>query len=67
MCFSRRIDFLKYVSSVGVLSIIYVVALIVFEYSEGNHPVVRVKTQPDTWTDVFLVVPVICFGYQVIQ
>lgn len=65
LCFSQRIDFLKYASSVGVLSIVYVVGLIVYEYFEGNHVPGPIKTQPDSWTDVFLVVPVICFGYQV--
>jgi len=64
LCFSLRIDFLKYVSSVGVLSIVFVVALIVYEYFQGNYNPGAIKTHPDNWTDVFLVVPVICFGYQ---
>ena len=65
LCFSSRIDFLKYVSSVGVLSIVYVVALIMYEYFQGHHIPAPIKTHPDSWTDVFLVVPAICFGYQV--
>jgi len=64
LCFSARIDFLKYVSPVGVLSIVYVVGIIIFEYFSGNYNPGHVKQQPDNWTDVFLVVPVICFGYQ---
>ncbi|XP_046636826.1 putative sodium-coupled neutral amino acid transporter 7 isoform X2 [Daphnia pulicaria] len=64
LCFSLRIDFLKYVSPVGVLSIVYVVGLIAYEYFEGGYVPGLIKESPDSWTDVFLVVPVICFGYQ---
>lgn len=64
LCFSRRIDFLKYPSSVGVLAILYVVFLIVYQYYTADYIRGDVKTRPDTWTDVFTVVPVICFGYQ---
>lgn len=67
LCFSLRIDFLKYASSVGVLSVIYVVVLVAYEYFEGGYIPGPIKTKPDKWTDVFLVVPVICFGYQVIK
>lgn len=65
LCFSSRIDFLKYVSPVGVVSVVYVIVLIVYEYLYGEHPPSPVKQQPDQWSDVFLVVPAICFGYQV--
>ena len=65
LCFSARIDFLKYVSPVGVLSIVYIVGIIVFEYYYGDYVPGPIKQQPDRWTDVFLVVPAICFGYQV--
>ncbi|KAK7871033.1 hypothetical protein R5R35_014096 [Gryllus longicercus] len=64
LCYSRRIDFLKYVSSVGVGAVLYVVALIVYEKYTGGFIPGPIKTVPDHWTDVFLVVPVICFGYQ---
>ena len=65
MCFSLRIDFLKYVSPVGVLSIVYVVSLIAYEYFYGDYVPGPIKQQPEKWSDVFLVVPAICFGYQV--
>lgn len=64
LCFSLRIDFLKYVSPVGVSSIVYVVVLIAYEYFEGGYVPGPIKENPNSWTDVFLVVPVICFGYQ---
>merc|ERR1712025_836081 len=42
----------------------YVVALVFVEYAEGEHIPGPIKTKPDTWLDVFMVIPVICFGYQ---
>ena len=56
-------------SSLGVLAIIYVDFLIIYKYYDGtgslnpNLPLPRQTKKP--WTAVFLVVPVICFGYQV--
>jgi len=64
MCYSKNIDFLKYVSAFGVFIILYVVALIFVEYAEGEHVAGPIKTKPDTWFDMFMVIPVICFGYQ---
>ncbi|KAJ4433722.1 hypothetical protein ANN_16033 [Periplaneta americana] len=64
LCYSKRIDFLKYVSSLGVVAVLYIVALIVYQKCMGNFVPGPIKTSPTNWTDVFLVVPVICFGYQ---
>jgi sodium-coupled neutral amino acid transporter 7/8 len=50
---------------VGVIAVVYVVILIVYQKYVGNFMPGPVKTGPSHWTDVFLVVPVICFGYQV--
>jgi hypothetical protein len=36
-------------------------------YFSGNYPTPppsEIKWAPEKWTDIFLVVPVICFGYQ---
>ena len=49
----------------GVLTIFYVVLLIVVEYAIGGHTPGAIKHKPEEWTDVFAVIPVICFGYQV--
>lgn len=46
---------------------VYVVILIVCQKYTGNFMPGPVKTGPSHWTDVFLIVPVICFGYQVTQ
>uniref|UniRef100_T1INZ5 Amino acid transporter transmembrane domain-containing protein n=1 Tax=Strigamia maritima TaxID=126957 RepID=T1INZ5_STRMM len=64
ICFSRRIDFLKYVSSVGVIAIFYVVFLIIYQYYEQTDHPTDIKTRPAKWMDIFNVVPTICFGYQ---
>jgi len=66
LCFTKRIDFLKYVSMLGVFTIVYVVMLIVVEYISGHCNTVPgpIKTRPDDWLDVMTVVPAICFGYQ---
>jgi sodium-coupled neutral amino acid transporter 7/8 len=64
LCYSKTIDFLQYVSMAGVLTILYVVLLIVAEYLHGGHDPGPIKTRPEAWTDVFAVIPVICFGYQ---
>ncbi|XP_076337055.1 sodium-coupled neutral amino acid transporter 7-like [Tachypleus tridentatus] len=64
LSFPKRIDFLKYTSSFGVVALFYVVFLIIYEYFEGNYTPGPVKTSPTVWTDVFQVVPTICFGYQ---
>jgi len=64
LCYTKKIDFLKYASMGGVVTIVYVVVLIFVEYAEGGHEPGPIKTSPDSWQDVFSVIPVICFGYQ---
>ncbi|PVD21371.1 hypothetical protein C0Q70_19544 [Pomacea canaliculata] len=64
MIFPRRIDFLKYASFVGVIGILYVVCLVTIKYFLPHETPGPVKTSPDSWIDVFLVVPAICFAYQ---
>ena len=66
LCYTKKIDFLKYVSMLGVLTIVYVVMLIVVQYALGDYSNQqgRIKTAPEDWLDVMTVVPVICFGYQ---
>lgn len=64
LCFPKRIDFLKYASFIGVLGILYVVVLVTAKYFLPHDPPESIKTRPDEWMDVFLVVPTICFAYQ---
>nr|KAG5713026.1 hypothetical protein BaRGS_021820 [Batillaria attramentaria] len=64
MIFPKRIDFLKYASMIGVVGILYVVALVTVKYFLPHPAPGSIKTSPDSWIDVFLVVPDICFAYQ---
>ena len=64
LCYSKRIDFLRIPSSLGVLAILYLVGLIIYEYYFGNYIPGPIKVKPIQYTDAFLVVPDICFGYQ---
>lgn len=64
MCFTKKIDFLKYASTMGVFTIVYIVGLIIYQYAKGEYKAGEIKTRPDTLFDVFNVIPVICFGYQ---
>ncbi|XP_069948994.1 sodium-coupled neutral amino acid transporter 7 isoform X2 [Cherax quadricarinatus] len=63
-CCFKRIDGLRFMSYVGVLSILYLVAVIVGEFYTGSYnkgPVIFFDVH---WTQIFDVVPTICFGYQ---
>lgn len=48
----------------GVIAIVYVVILIIVEFISGDHVRGEIKTKPTHPFDFFLVMPVICFGYQ---
>ncbi|KAK7114363.1 sodium-coupled neutral amino acid transporter 7-like [Littorina saxatilis] len=64
MIYPQRIDFLIYASMIGVVGILYVVGLVTIKYFLPHPEPGPVKTSPDSWIDVFLVVPDICFAYQ---
>jgi len=72
LCFPKKIDFLKYASVIGVIGILYVVALVTIKYFLPHPPPGEIATinlyfsveRPKSWIDVFLVVPDICFAYQ---
>jgi len=63
-CYAKTIDVLKYASSLATVGVFYLVFLIVYEYFTSNHGDVHVKTKPTRWTDVFHVIPTLCFAYQ---
>ncbi|XP_059158338.1 sodium-coupled neutral amino acid transporter 7-like [Physella acuta] len=64
LCFPKRIDFLNYVSIVGVIGILYVVGLINIKYFLPHDNQGIIATRPHSLIDVFLVVPQICFSYE---
>lgn len=64
LCYSKKIDFLRVPSTLGVIAVLYIVGLILAEYFFGGYQPGPVKRGPTAWTDLFLVVPDITFGYQ---
>ena len=64
MCYSRRIDFLRVPSALGVFAMMFIVVLVIYEYYFGNYIPGPIKPGPEQFTDVFLAVPSLCFGYQ---
>ncbi|CAF0878380.1 unnamed protein product [Rotaria sordida] len=64
LCFSKTIKFLQIPSMLGVLAIIYVVIMVPIEYFIKKPTDVSIKTSPESWTDIFLVLPTMCFCYQ---
>ncbi|XP_074645499.1 sodium-coupled neutral amino acid transporter 7-like isoform X2 [Tubulanus polymorphus] len=64
LCYAKRIDFLKYASFLGVIGIIYIVILVIVKYFTSDITPGTIKEKPDNFADIFIVVPVICFGYQ---
>ncbi|CAF2149296.1 unnamed protein product [Rotaria magnacalcarata] len=64
LCFSKTIKFLQIPSMLGVLAIIYVVIMVPVEYFVHPPKDVIIKKSPDSWTDIFLVLPTMCFSYQ---
>ncbi|UJR09283.1 hypothetical protein I4U23_013528 [Adineta vaga] len=64
LCFSKTIKFLQIPSMLGVLAIIYVVIMVPVKYFIEHPTGIIIKKSPDSWTDIFLVLPTMCFSYQ---
>ena len=64
MCYSRKIDFLRIPSMLGVFAMLYLVTLVIYEYYTGEYTPGPIKPGPENFTDVFLAVPTLVFGYQ---
>lgn len=64
--YTKKIDFLKYPSSLGVLVMVYLVFLVVVKYFTGidGAKVGPVRAKPEHIYDIILDMPTICFGYQ---
>ena len=43
---------------------LYLVALVVYEYYTGNYTPGPIKPKPEHFSDAFVAVPTLCFGYQ---
>ncbi|XP_050409345.1 sodium-coupled neutral amino acid transporter 7-like [Patella vulgata] len=66
LCFSKRIDSLTYASFVDVAGILYLMVIVAVKYfsQDPSDKPAYVKTKPNSWMDIFLVIPEICFAYQ---
>ena len=64
LCYSKKIDFLKYASGAATIGIAYVVFIVVFVFASGKQRADDIRTHPDSWEDVFNVIPAVCFAYQ---
>ncbi|CAF1405537.1 unnamed protein product [Rotaria sordida] len=64
LCFSKTMKFLRIPSMFGVLAIIYVVIMVPIQYFLHRPTDVIIKKHPESWTDIFLVLPTMCFCYQ---
>lgn len=65
LCFFKRLDLLSYTSSIGCITIFYVIWIIIYEsFAQGNIFTKPMQIWPDHWTQIFQIVPLICFGYQ---
>ncbi|XP_032677420.1 putative sodium-coupled neutral amino acid transporter 7 isoform X2 [Odontomachus brunneus] len=65
LCFFKRLDVLSYASSIGCVTIVYFVCLVIYK-SLTEHPknVPPMKIWPDSGYEALQLVPIICFAYQ---
>lgn len=64
LCYSKRIDFLRYAGTVGIFAMLYPVFLTVYGYIVLDTKPELIKTYPDNLTEMFAVLPVLGLGYQ---
>ncbi|XP_072757109.1 sodium-coupled neutral amino acid transporter 7 [Anoplolepis gracilipes] len=65
LCFFKRLDVLSCASSVGCITVIYVVWLIIYKsITQQTDTVPPIKIWPDNGYEVLQIIPIICFAYQ---
>ncbi|KAL0100682.1 hypothetical protein PUN28_019224 [Cardiocondyla obscurior] len=65
LCFFKRLDGLSYASSVGCITIVYVLWLIIYKsFDVKTDAVPPIKIWPDNGYEVLQIIPIICFAYQ---
>ncbi|CAG2101308.1 unnamed protein product [Medioppia subpectinata] len=64
MCYFKRLDFLRYASTLGVFAMLYVVFLNIYEYLILETTPGPIKTSPTSIVSLFAALPVVCFAYQ---
>lgn len=65
LCFFKRLDVLSYASSIGCITIIYVIWLIIYKsITQQTDTVPPIKIWPDNGYEILQIIPIICFAYQ---
>ncbi|XP_076289330.1 sodium-coupled neutral amino acid transporter 7 [Lasioglossum baleicum] len=65
LCFFKKLDVLSYASSIGCVTILYVVSLIVHKSVSKIDPITHpMKIWPDNAYQALQIIPIICFAYQ---
>ncbi|KOC64133.1 Putative sodium-coupled neutral amino acid transporter 7 [Habropoda laboriosa] len=65
LCFFKTLNALSYTSSIGCITICYVVWLVFYKnFTKVESPVNPMKIWPDNGFEVLQIIPVICFAYQ---
>ncbi|EFN61783.1 Putative sodium-coupled neutral amino acid transporter 7 [Camponotus floridanus] len=65
LCFFKRLDILSYASSIGCITIIYVIWLIIYKsITQQTDTVPPIKIWPDNGYEILQIIPIICFAYQ---
>ncbi|KAM0735576.1 Sodium-coupled neutral amino acid transporter 7 [Formica fusca] len=65
LCFFKRLDVLRYTSSIGCITMIYVVCLIIYKsITQQTDTVPSIKIWPDNGYEILQIIPIICFAYQ---
>ncbi|XP_015584881.1 putative sodium-coupled neutral amino acid transporter 7 [Cephus cinctus] len=65
LSFVKRLDVLRYTSSIGCITIIYVIWLIIYEsITDTGISLKPMQIWPDNWMQTLQIIPIICFAYQ---
>jgi sodium-coupled neutral amino acid transporter 7/8 len=64
LCSARTVDFLKYASSLGVLSIGFIFYVVLSNFTHVEKIPDTVNYYPKSWGDVAFILPVFCLAYQ---
>lgn len=64
LCSAKTVDFLKYASSAGVLSLGFIGYVVISEFLKQGHVAKTVNYMPQRFSDMGAVMPVLCLAYQ---
>lgn len=64
LCSARTVDFLKYASFLGIVSIGFIFYVVLAEFVHQKNIGSDVNYYPKSWVDVISVLPMFCLGYQ---